>query len=100
MWMKYRHKWSSGTDREWTWIDIWNNTSKDMLEDILHELSEKYDYSEHYRGIDYELAEYPPVQVIEREIQNLKEQIKSYESRIDHLKNMIAPASVFEVQKS
>lgn len=99
MWLKYRHKWSHGCDKSFSYKDV-DNASKEEIDSILSELSDEFDYSEHYRGINYELVEYPPASVIEAEIKAAQNSIEWYNKRVKHLKKIVKFAKAHEVHNS
>lgn len=69
MWIKYKHKFSSGIDREWSWrfISYEDKLDKWAKEELVRNIANEYD-GEHYRGIDYTLEKYPTIDVLEKEI--------------------------------
>lgn len=70
MWLKYRHKFTSGTNKDWEWKDI-GDSSEDFIKDEISDLSEEYNWSEHYRGVEHEVHEYPPLEVLRNKIHSL-----------------------------
>jgi hypothetical protein len=102
MWVRYKHKFSYGTDKEWTIIEVaddwykygytvedWKNkhTQEELLGFFLEDemgILEKYSYSDsdHYRGFDYEILEEPPISYILKSI-------KEYEAKIEYSKKKL-----------
>lgn len=86
IWLKYRHKFAYGYD-DCEWIDVsWlveDGQGKDDLEKkhleyfIIDELKDEYDYSDKYRGVDYELFDEPPLEIIKKELGYIESSIKS-----------------------
>lgn len=67
MWLKYRHKYSSGRG-DWEYLEI-GSDDKDTVEETLHELHQECDDGgEHYRGTDHEVIDVPPLEVLNAEI--------------------------------
>jgi hypothetical protein len=72
MWVKYKHKWSHGIDDDWTWEFIDNEfPSKGQVEEYVKEelaprWTNTYEYSDHYRGVDFEFDEDVPLEVIKQ----------------------------------
>lgn len=93
MWLRYRHTFSYGSDDDWKWRELGDADSpeqlKSLVDDELSELATKYDWSEHYRGVEYEVAELPPRVVLEKYIQSDRERIKGYEARIARYTNLL-----------
>lgn len=60
-WLRYRHKWAWGIDKEWDYVecDLNEYTKECVREFILDADLEKYNEDEHYRGIEYELVNKP-----------------------------------------
>lgn len=90
-WVKYRHKFSSGESKHWEWSIITQNnnafkTDKAaevwVKEHLCPEWVEEYNYSEHYRGIDFEVTQSPPVNVIESKLQEAKDCAASWNKRV------------------
>jgi hypothetical protein len=102
MWLKYKHKHAWGIDKEWSWREL-GGSAKDAEADakeVLHELSEEHNWSDKYRGIDYEIVEYPPVIIIEEEILCAERTVEHWRKQIMRLKKMLKSAGIFEVQNS
>ena len=86
IWLKYRHKFAYGGDN-YNWMDVsWlveDGQSKDDLEKkhleyrVIDELKDEYSYSDKYRGIDYELFDAPPLEIIKEELDYIQSSIKS-----------------------
>lgn len=93
MWVKWRHKFSYGEDSEFSYMELSDRTSEEGIKDEIIELATEYEWSEHYRGIDYEVINHPPVDIIEkyirkakREVKGLKQQIADWEALINNIK--------------
>lgn len=86
IWLKYRHNFSYGT-HEYEWMDVSDlvevgqtkdDLSKEYLEHyVIDELKCEYDYSDKYRGIDYELFDAPPLEIIKEDLDYIQSSIKS-----------------------
>lgn len=83
LWLKYKHKFAYGSDKEWSWVIIEYD-----LESSLEELSEEFNWSEHYRGMDYEVVEIPPLEVLEKEIKSAEKTVENYQRRVVLLKEI------------
>lgn len=109
MWIRYKHKFSSGSDRDWSYVEI---PDKDELREIGYEplknqfprtwddvigeylstemeLANQYSYSEHYRGFDYEMIDNPPVEYIMARLNNHKSMIKHHEVEAERFQGML-----------
>lgn len=80
--MKYRHKFSYGTQK-WEWVDI-----RDLAKYKCEELSNEYD-GEHYRGIDYETAPLPPKEILEEALKDTKIKISYLRKYAKQLKEQL-----------
>ncbi len=92
MWMKYRHKFSNGIDKEWSWKDLGVSSLKEArveAKEISFELENEYNWSEHYRGLEYKIVKYPPRNIIVSEIESTKQSIRLYKNRIKELKEIL-----------
>jgi len=66
MWMRCRHKFSNGP-AEWQWDDLGKCKDPNAeAEELRAENVTEYQWSEHYRGIEYELVEQPPLDVLQK----------------------------------
>lgn len=100
-WVKYRHKFSSGCQNNWEWTLVGNGKSKKAVEKFVKDelcptWAEKYDYSEHYRGIDFEVTEAPPPDVIEQSLKEAKEKVAHWTDMVQTYEKMLefAPKEV------
>jgi hypothetical protein len=76
-WLKWHHKFSSG-HQSWQWKLIADDvTEKSAREEILPELADEYNHSEHYRGIDFEIVDYAPPWVVDMKIKAIEADISS-----------------------
>lgn len=76
MWLKYRHKFSYGFD-DWEWRYLGKEAPHPVdLDEILHEIKELFNWSEHYRGLDHEVVAKAPTEVVEKK---LKETLRRIE---------------------
>jgi hypothetical protein len=89
MWLKYRHNFADAKG-EWEYHSIGNTaSSKEELFDYCQELKQKYDWSEHYRGIDYDLVKIPPEEVLKEKLIEAKAKMISYQNMIAELEEEI-----------
>ena len=78
-WLKWHHKFSSGHQHwQWNLIDD-DETEKSVRENVLAELADEYNHSEHYRGIDFEIIDHAPQWVVEMKINAVGDKITTLE---------------------
>jgi hypothetical protein len=92
MWIKYTHTFASG-EVTWEWADIGSDTSKEAVEDFLTELQREYDWSEHYRGVDYEIIELPPREILQKRIDSAMKMIQNLQLRVSRYTEDLARAT-------
>jgi hypothetical protein len=96
MWLKYRHKFSSGSGGEWSWkILSFDDTvpSKDILKDTLTEIRQEYEWSEQYRGVEHEVVSVPPQEVILMKIGETRSRIQALENFSRYLQSLVEPTA-------
>jgi hypothetical protein len=87
MWLKWRHKYAHGPG-SWVWTFVgdwtkdWEERGEALIEDYLDEKTDEYNWSDKYRGIEHELVERPPDEVIAKEIERLNGTIERSHSRL------------------
>jgi len=79
MWLKYRTKWSSGIG-EWDFIYFSSDsrtriTKKELEESIIPSITNKYNYSEHFRGIDWIKIKHPPKEFFKKFIEQKEKHV-------------------------
>ena len=92
MWMRYRHKFAYGTGKEWSWRDLGDVTpdkAKVYAEDECAEICEEYNHSDKYRGVDYEIVDLPPPEVIQRLANEAKDKSRRWAERAAHLRGLL-----------
>lgn len=87
IWLKYRHKFAYGPE-SYIWMDISGlvevgeskeDLKKSNLEDcVLGDIKSEYEWSDKYRGIDYELFDAPPIEVIKSKLEDAQSEIMVY----------------------
>lgn len=86
MWMKYRHKWNSGVDKDFEW-KLLTRREKCTVEDaeVLAQsfisenfYGELYDYYGAWRGVEHEIVPHPPLDVVANLIFEQRKTIKSH----------------------
>jgi hypothetical protein len=90
--MKWHHKFASGESTEVGWIDLGDCTPKDaevLAKEECAERAREYHWSEHYRGIDYEIVEFPPLEVLEALAKKYRAQTEAANRRAEELRKMI-----------
>ncbi len=94
MWIKYRTKWSYGPSG-WEYEFVLGDMSfSDYKEFKRHEVDEEYSWAEHYRGVEIEEVDVPPVDVVKKEIEYVKSIIKRYENRLKNLNNFASSKNI------
>jgi len=92
MWLKYKHKWAWGGDKEWCCKDIGGLD----VNEALKEITDEYSYSDKYRGVDYEVVEIPSSEIIKKEIAYCADRISGLRRRMDRLISLLADAELLE----
>lgn len=94
-WLRYKHKWAHGSDCEWTYLRLSDyqyanffaegseQTEEDFIEE--YELCSDWNYSDKYRGIDYEVVDRAPRKFIEKSIKNAKAMAVHYNEVVKKL---------------
>jgi hypothetical protein len=81
---KYRKGWSSGISK-WEYVRLpEGETPKSFFE----EMERQYEWSEHFRGIEYRKA-MPPKEWFEKEIDDMRESIKHSQNLICQYRKLI-----------
>lgn len=86
MWLKYRHKFADGPG-DWEWLNIHNDND---IEGTVAYLKHEWNWSDHYRGIDFEIHEIPTLEVLNKEIELISATIKSLSKDRDNLETLAA----------
>jgi hypothetical protein len=92
MWLKYSHKFADGpSEPEWKFLSIQPAHAVDLLwvEDLVLDLGAEFDWSEHYRGIDYEVVDTIPSDVLEKEIAKCESNMEYYSKHLEYLKTLV-----------
>lgn len=74
--LKYNHNFAWGCSAP-EYLHLRSDFDDDIINEIIVDLAEEYDYSEKYRGITYEVISDPPKEW-------LADQIKSLQNTIDY----------------
>ena len=93
MWMKWHHTFAEGSDGD-EWYDLGDCTlekAKIEAKEVCIELRTIFEYSDHYRGIEYEIVELPPPDVLERIIKENEDRISRLMARVIKLKKLLPP---------
>ncbi len=91
-WMKYRHNWSYSPGK-WEWLDLVGTYSHEEAKDHAIELSNEVDDGgHHYRGIEYTLHEWPPLEVLIKERDEVAARAAASEAYRRHLDRLIDKA--------
>jgi len=91
MWMKYRHAFAYGYD-DWQWRYLFTD-DEDKAEawaaEWSVELQDEYTWSEHYRGIRYEIKPNAPQAVIREQIAEAEGKIHTEQTFVDALQKLL-----------
>jgi len=104
MWVRYRHKWAYGVDKTWEWNYLGEEHPqlgespmpplKEAWEEFIRSeqvpvWEQEYEWSDKYRGVEFEVVEKAPREVIEekwasceRQIQALTERLAAYDAML------------------
>jgi hypothetical protein len=88
-WLKYRYKASHGKG-PWEYHDL--GPGPVTRDDVLHaldELADKYNHSEHYRGLEHRRIAAPPREVVEEELNAARDQLTRVRARCVYLKALL-----------
>lgn len=91
MWMKFRHKFADGPD-DWEWEDIGNIPKREIhgqVQSIRIEHEEKYQNFDHYRGIDYEVVELPPLEILVIHLKEALTKAENWKNRALYLQKVM-----------
>jgi len=89
--LKFRHKWSHA-NQEWYFSVLGENRpSKEALDEMVGELRDEYDWSEYYRGVDYELLEWSSLTPTDRNAIRRKYRAagKNLRKQVEHNKRLL-----------
>ena len=94
MWMKWYHQFAEGErNPKWSWHDLGNidkATAVDYVKkEICPELRDEYSWSEHYRGIHFELVDVPPPEVLKDLIAEAERKAKFWTARTGWLQSLL-----------
>ncbi len=88
MWIKYRAKWSHGFSA-WEYSFMGKMSFEDCVEIKKEDAENEWGWSEHYRGVEIEKVDSPPVEVVKAKIEETKGYIKSHEKHLAELMKYI-----------
>lgn len=76
-WLKYNHKWAWGDSKDFDYIRYNGKDDDESICEFIQdfELCKEHNWSDKYRGIDYELVDKPPVEWIKKEINDITRRI-------------------------
>jgi hypothetical protein len=88
--LEYNHKFADGPDsKEYMVLDDTITLENPYLQEIIMELAEEYNYSDKYRGVDYDIINRPPDKWLEHQIDRMTNQIEYNKSMINKYKNLL-----------
>lgn len=82
--LKYRHKFAHGYG-SWEY-EVIHKKNIPYVEELIEEKAREYDYSDKYRGIDYEVVDYPTDEYILSQINNAENNIRYYTELLEEMK--------------
>lgn len=85
-WMKWSHKFSSGPSAS-EWIEVFEDP--DSIKEMVEEFERKCDWSDHYRGIEYELFDAPPIEILQKEIEQSKIRATNILAKVKRLEKLL-----------
>jgi len=90
---RYRHKFASH-DGDWEYLRYFVTPETDLqasMDELGEELCEEYDYSDKYRGVDVEVMETPPWDLVLAEMEKCRAAIESNQQMWDALEKLLPP---------
>ena len=103
MWVKWHHKFSYGSDSEIFWNDLGSFKTREEAEEAAEswclEIRDEFNWSEHYRGVDYELHELPPVDILQKKLKSAEGCVRLWRKNIKYLQNLLLEAQKQENEK-
>ncbi|MGZ5551299.1 MAG: hypothetical protein ACXWE7_10985 [Nitrososphaeraceae archaeon] len=97
MWIRYQHKWSYGNSGDWNYCELNdddrkylsddNDTGRELLDDITD--TQRWTFSEQYRGYEWEIVEFPPIEILEKQIKRCELNIKSETRTLQSLRSQL-----------
>lgn len=103
MWIKYKHQFAWGTDGEWEYIEIPNMdkliecgydhlNEDDRISEWLYTeegISDEYENSESYRGLEFFKINNPPYEYLERNYMKYLKIAENYKEKATYLKKLM-----------
>ena len=91
-WLKYHHKFSAYPgDFQWKYLGEARLSPGD-LQELLREMADEYDFSEHYRGIDYVVTANAPAWVVKSKHEAALHSARSYQKIAHQFAKLMATA--------
>jgi len=87
IWVRWRHTFNTGDHDDWTW---WPWKDEATLKELFIEEREEYDWSEHYRGIEWHYDEVPDA-VLQQMIEEQFRAMDAARGQITALKVLLMP---------
>jgi hypothetical protein len=102
MWLKFRHKWAYGLNHwEWRFLDVNPvNINDSWVKETVAELNDQYAYSDKYRGLDYEVVEFPSVEVVEEHIKQTQKAILWRKQQLNYCRRILPECSIRDIMES
>lgn len=92
MWIKYRTMHAYGPD-DWSWLEV-VASSKDVAEQYfkdeeVHSIDEKHWWDDHYRGVEFEVVDKAPREVVESKLKRAREVLSHAERDVTRYEEML-----------
>lgn len=90
-WLKYKHKWAWGHSQNFEYIQYVGEEDKESIRNFIldYAIHEEHNWSDKYRGINYELVDKPPDEWIKKEIEDVSRRIDGWVKYKRELESML-----------
>ena len=93
MWVRHRTKWAWGSDNDWDWEWFPMSDRSKMeseLKEWVIEWAEPHQCTDHFRGVEAEIMDSAPTEVLEKEIRNSEKIVASRTAYLDELRRQLS----------